>query len=206
MLLKTFCTFIQTSPDLAYGSLIKVGLGDIGFTWAQLRANRDKIEFSCPRDKITSFVFITTSGIGWNKSQERGRKGFAGLVGGIHWFSEPWNEGRWAEIRKLLEGVMPSSRSEWAMSLSFPSTSIILTELISPWEKSWFLGPHNTLAGPGKYTRCKRIALLFRLPIPVHFTPPKAPVTDLFFSPISPNAPRAPWEALGSRQKKVEDS
>lgn len=75
------------------------------------------------------------------------------------------------------------------MSLSFPPTSIPLTELISLWEEGWFLGPHNTLAGPGKYTGCKRIPLLFLLPIPVPFTPPKAPETVLFFFPIPPSAP-----------------
>lgn len=72
-----------------------------GFIWAQLKANRDKIKFCYPREKITSFVLITASGtkmILWHWQDEfQDKFCWQDLVGGCYCLSEVWGGERCAE-------------------------------------------------------------------------------------------------------------
>lgn len=71
-----------------------------GFIWAQLKANRDKIKFCYPEEKITSFVLITAGGTKmtlWHWQNEfQDKFCWQNLVGGCYCLSEVWSGERCA--------------------------------------------------------------------------------------------------------------
>lgn len=131
-----------------------------GFIWAQLKANRDKIKFCYPREKITSFVLITASGtkmILWHWQDEfQDKFCWQDLVGGCYCLSEVWGGEKCAETGEANGGGLwlTMGLGELCLSPSFrpllllmPETQgIIVMKIILLGEEGWSLWvSHHTV-------------------------------------------------------------